>query len=100
MKFSTDYRQTKCRKNCFVKSCDSKMNLQKNLSFHKLPKSGIKIERVNLFGIREILDKRAEWLRILGVRDVNQELIICSKHFSTDDYCFSGKYLPNNLLLL
>ena len=69
MEFSPQHRKSECRTQYCVKGCDSRMNKNKNLSFHKVPKSAINIENENLFGKREIVDKRVEWLRRLNIKD-------------------------------
>ena len=90
MEFSSQQRKSECRTKCCVKGCDSRMDKNKNLSFHKVPKSGINIEIKNFFGNLEIVDKRAEWLRRLKIKDESKQVVICSKHFGPDNYCFPG----------
>ena len=90
MEFSSKYRKTECRKKCSVKGCCSTMNKNTNLSFHTVPKTGVTIQRTNLFNKIETVDKRAEWLRKLNIKDSNQEVIVCSKHFTPIDYCLPG----------
>ena len=48
------------------------------------------VERKNLFGNFEDVDKRAEWLRILNVKDEDGELLVCSLHFVKEDYNSPG----------
>ena len=96
MEFPSQHRKSEYRTKCCVKGCDSKMNKNKNLSIHKVPKSGINIEIENLFGKLESVDKRAEWLRRLKIKDESKQVVIFSKHFGPDNYCFPGNiYLIN-----
>ena len=90
MEFSSNYRKTNRRNKCSVKNCNSALDKNTNLSFHTVPKSGVKITRVNLFGKTEIVEKRVQWLKKLKIVYVNQDLNVCSKHFKTNDYCFPG----------
>ena len=84
------------------------MNKNKNLSFHQVPKSGINNKIENLFGNLEIVDRRVEWLRRLKIKDESKQVVICSKHFGPDNYCFPGNiyliyktnfFLQNKLMI-
>ena len=55
---------------------------------HRKAYSVQKDERKNLFGDSEYVNKRAEWLRILKVKDEEKELLVYSLHFVKDDYSF------------
>ena len=63
-----------------------------NISFHTVParNSVQKVERKNLFGDSEYVNKRTEWLRILKFEDEEKELLVCSLHFVKYDYSFPG----------
>ena len=49
-----------------------------------------KVERKNLFGDSEYVNKRTEWLRILQIKDEEKGLLVCSLHFVKEDYSFPG----------
>ena len=95
MEFSPKHRKGKdfTRKGsaCGVVNCASKKNINTNLSFHKVPKSGTAtIAMKNLAGETVIVNKRSEWLKRLNIKDNNKQILVCSLHFSLEDYLFPG----------
>ena len=100
MEFS-DKNKKKSRKraNCDVPGCKSRMDIQSNLSFHKIPKAGVTITRVNHFGKTESVDQRKEWCRLLNIKKKEKvELFVCSLHFDQDDYSFPGSYSKRSVI--
>lgn len=95
MKFLPQHRKKSAGGgNCCVKTCNNKKCKNLELSFHKVPKAGsAKIARKNLFGKIEMVDKRSEWLRLLKVKDYNEDLLVCSLHFAAKNYFFPGMYI-------
>ena len=94
MEFSPNHRKRKdTRKGsaCCVVNCSSKKNININLSFHNVPKAGSSTITIkNLVGETIVVEKRSEWLKRLNIKDTNQQLLVCSLHFSVDDCVFPG----------
>lgn len=101
MEFSSNYRKKSSRGWCCVNKCTSNKSVNLNLSFHTVPKANsAKIFRKNLFGKRELVDKRSEWLRNLKVTDEDKELLVCSLHFKKDDYYLTGEFFIKNFIYI
>ena len=62
MEFPTGYRKASGGERCCVPNCESVKRKSKNISFHTVParNSVQKVERKNLFGDSEYVNKRAE----------------------------------------
>lgn len=101
MEFDSQHRKgVKNRGVCCVKSCDSKVCKNMNLSFHKIPAFGkCKVSRINIFGKEEFVDKRTQWLKLLNIKD-KKYLIVCSKHFTKEDYLYPGKVMLTYICFL
>ena len=97
MEFAPQYRKKTCGGCCCVKSCNSTKWKNDTLSFHKIPKRGsAQVTRLNLFGKTEYVDRRSEWLTRLNIVDSNKELLVCSLHFTPNDYYFPGMFILRN----
>ena len=48
----------------------------------------------NLFGVKELIDKRKAWEKILLMeKPVTDSMRVCLPHFKIEDYCLTGNYL-------
>ena len=53
-----------------VVNCNSKKNINTNLSFHNVPKAGSSTITIkNLGGETIVVEKRSEWLKRLNIED-------------------------------
>lgn len=97
MEFPNHYRKKSRRQaRCDVPECTSRTDINTNLSFHKIPKPGVMITRVNYFEKTERIDQRKEWIRLLNIKKKEKvDLYVCSLHFTPDDYYFPGEYVEN-----
>ncbi|XP_043466303.1 uncharacterized protein LOC122501101 [Leptopilina heterotoma] len=100
MEFDAQHRKSnKSRGNCCVEGCFSKMHENKSLSFHKVPAlRKCKVSRINIFGKEELVDKRTMWLKLLNVKDNKKYLLVCSKHFTKEDYLYPEVHAENRVL--
>ena len=92
MQFPAGYRKTSGGGRCCVLNFESTKRKSDDISFHTVParNSVQKVERKNLFGNSEYVNKRAGWLRILNVKDEDKDFLACSLHFVKEDYKFPG----------
>ncbi|KAK0158055.1 hypothetical protein PV327_011196, partial [Microctonus hyperodae] len=90
MEFHKNYRnKSSSRVKCDVPESKSRMDINLELSFHKIPKPGVIITRVNFFRKTEKADQRSEWLRLLKIEKKEKiTLYMCSLHFTPDEYYF------------
>ena len=93
MEFSPKHRKSSCTGRCCVLNCTSDNSKNLNLSFHKVPKcNSERWSRINIFGNKEFVDNRSEWLRKLNIVDNGREFLVCSLHFRSEDYNSPGKF--------
>ncbi|KAJ8909937.1 hypothetical protein NQ315_005656 [Exocentrus adspersus] len=79
--------------NCCVYGCHSRKGKDRNIHFHAFPNknSGIKVKLINAMDQEENIDKRKAWEKVLLMgKPVNKYMRVCSKHFTSEDYCAKG----------
>lgn len=82
--------------NCCVYGCHSRKGSDRRIHFHAFPdkNSGIKVKLTNALGQIEEVDKRKAWEKVLLMgKPVSKFMRVCSKHFTSEDYCAKGKIL-------
>jgi len=84
-------RKVKSNTSCCVSNCHSYARKDSTLSFHIFPKAGSSfVNRVNMFGQVEKIDRRLAWMKKLKISYVGPNERICSLHFCKDDYKLIG----------
>lgn len=74
---------------CCVTSCNSRKKNGQTVVFHRVPGVGsATVEYKNHFGQTVVEDKRSVWLQRLKIENRKTEMLVCSLHFSADDYFF------------
>lgn len=78
---------------CCVPGCNSSPRRDGTVRFHRFPKEGQEIVEVkNIFVDDESIDRHLAWKSVLRIEtNVMDQMLVCSKHFTKDDYYFSGK---------
>lgn len=80
---------------CAVKGCNSKKNINSDLSFHVLPKQNKQSVAIkNHFGNLEQVDRLTAWKKVLNLKNAQPHVQVCSLHFAKEDYI-----LPGNIIL-
>ena len=94
MKFSPKKYKNRQKFACCAPSCISKSNSNHSeIRFHKVPDENLTISKYNLFGNKEIVSLRSEWLKNLQKTYNSDTLYACSLHFTKDDYVFAGNFI-------
>lgn len=69
------------RRRCCVPGCNSQSI---PFSFYKFPKNAKNSSRT--FDV----DRYEEWKRRTGITTTNENTVVCSRHFTEDDYYYPG----------
>ncbi|XP_033216764.1 uncharacterized protein LOC117172711 [Belonocnema kinseyi] len=72
------------RRRCCVPGCNSR---SVPFSFHKfpLPPTSLAVRQV------DYVDRCQEWKEKIGITDVSEHTVVCSRHFTEEDYYFPVK---------
>ena len=73
--------------NCCVYNCESVAKKNPELSFHRFPKAGVKVQIKDCFGNECLQDRRQSWVVSLKMgKKISDYMTVCSKHFKEDDF--------------
>ncbi|XP_067143123.1 uncharacterized protein [Centruroides vittatus] len=76
---------------CCVPNCNSKAIRDPDVSFHVFPHEKQMILRKSEFGESQKCNRRKEWIRLLRIgKKVTKYMVVCSKHFTPEDYILSS----------
>ncbi|XP_067120132.1 uncharacterized protein [Centruroides vittatus] len=76
---------------CCVLNCNSKAIRDPDVSFHVFPHEKQMILRKSEFGESQKCNRRKEWIRLLRIgKKVTKYMVVCSKHFTPEDYILSS----------
>lgn len=82
---------------CCVYNCKSVAKKDETVRFHCLPAKGsFKVEIVNKFSEKELVDKNFAWTKILklqNTKNLSKNARVCSLHFLEEDYEFAGIFI-------
>lgn len=86
-------KKSKSKKFCSVFGCNSSGNKNETLRFHHFPRKGQGfVEIKNKFGNVEKVDRAQAWENVLRMgKNVSPYMVICSRHFTKEDYVFPSK---------
>jgi hypothetical protein len=86
---------TTCKRHCEVPGCTSNSVKDRNLVFHMLPKKNASRVIVQTPLGKIFKDRLTVWLERCNLKEytTTYRCVICSRHFTEDDYFKSGIYI-------
>ncbi len=92
---TTESTKKKSNNYCSVFGCCSFYSTNEDISFHCLPKiNDPKVLLKNKWGQEELVDRRRMWailLRFSKEALLKKHILVCSKHFTSEDFLPPGK---------
>lgn len=94
-------RKSSSKKYCCVYGCSSNPSKNPDVRFHHFPKPNLVFAKIkNYFRDYKKVDCRKMWERVLKISDnVREHMVVCSLHFTKNDYILPGKLLTNLLFI-
>lgn len=90
MRFSP--RKYNCNTSCYVLGCRSNAKKNPTLRYHAIPKAGkLNVEITNKLNKIEKIDLRQVWVRRLKISENFKCPVVCSLHFTENNYYLTYK---------
>lgn len=83
-------RKNNSNVSCCALGCKSYEKKDLDVRFHRVPIAGKSVDIINKLNIKEIVDRRFVWMKHLKISKNFSRPMVCSLHFSKEDYFLCG----------